>query len=158
MRRLSYTAYVLLTAAIAALPVLSVSAQDIGDIDEPGDVVIPVLWSIGAILVGGLILAVFQMYKRHYGGFDNPEWVAPIGAIYSRDLPQDEEVIHGHDTEDATGGAVEPAALDTSHEIRDREAFPPQDPEEQKREAIETGESDVPPPDSEAEIKDAEHH
>lgn len=85
------------TALTAALPPLSAAAQAApggGD----GDVVGPVIWSIVAALVGILILGILYLFKRQLGMFDDPDWIAPIGAVYSKDLPsEDEEDEHGGD-------------------------------------------------------------
>lgn len=90
------------TALTAALPPLSAAAQATPGVD--GDVVGPVIWSIVATLVGGLILGILYLFKRQLGMFEDQDWIAPIGAVYSKDLPsEDEEDEHAGDEGHSAG-------------------------------------------------------
>lgn len=87
------------TAVLAALPPMSAAAQAPG---VGNDVVTPVIWTIVAALVGVVILGIFYLLKRQLGLFENPDWIAPIEPVYSKDLPDEDEEhgaggdAHGH--------------------------------------------------------------
>ncbi|PFG74288.1 hypothetical protein [Tepidiforma thermophila] len=71
------------------------------------DVLPVVLWSLAGVAVFSVVLGVLYLLKRQVGGFpENPEWVAPISIMRSRDLPADDDA-HGHG--DAHGGHAAPA-------------------------------------------------
>lgn len=71
------------------------------------DVLPVVLWSLAGAAVFAVVLGVLYLLKRQVGGFpENPEWVAPISIMRSRDLPADDDT-HGHG--DAHGGHAAPA-------------------------------------------------
>ncbi|GIW13926.1 MAG: hypothetical protein KatS3mg062_1365 [Tepidiforma sp.] len=66
------------------------------------DVLPAVLWSLVGVGVFAVVLGVLYLFKRQVGGFpENPDWVAPISIMRSRDLPADDDA-HGHgDSHDA---------------------------------------------------------
>lgn len=86
---------------IAALPPLGAMAQEGGATGGGGDVVDPAIWSLVGVAIASLVLGLLYLFKRETGGFDKQDWVAPIGIIYSADLPDDEPDA-GHDTDGAS--------------------------------------------------------
>jgi hypothetical protein len=45
-------------------------------------------WAVGGVLVGAVVMGVFYLFKRRVGGFPaNPDWVAPITIMPSKDFP-----------------------------------------------------------------------
>jgi len=71
------------------------------------DVLPTILWSLAGVGVFAVALGVLYLLKRQVGGFpENPEWVAPISIMCSRDLPADDD-SHGHG--DPHGGHAAPA-------------------------------------------------
>lgn len=57
----------------------------------------PVLWSLAGVAIFAVGLGVLYLLKRQVGGFpENPDWVAPISIMRSRDLPADDGDAHGH--------------------------------------------------------------
>lgn len=60
------------------------------------DVLPAVLWSLAGVAIFAIVMGVFYLFKRQVGGFpENPEWVAPISIMRSRDLPAEDDT-HGH--------------------------------------------------------------
>jgi len=71
------------------------------------DVLPTILWSLAGVGVFAVVLGVLYLLKRQVGGFpENPEWVAPISIMRSRDLPADDD-SNGHG--DPHGGHAAPA-------------------------------------------------
>ena len=67
------------------------------------DVVPGAVWTVVGVAVGGLVLGIFYLLKRRVGGFpQNPDWVAPITIMPSKELPQEGDFgdaapdAHGH--------------------------------------------------------------
>lgn len=61
------------------------------------DVTETVLWSLAGVAVFAVGLGVLYLLKRQVGGFpENPDWVAPISIMRSRDLPAEDSDGHGH--------------------------------------------------------------
>lgn len=49
-----------------------------------------VLWSTAALSATLIVLTALYMLKRRVGGFpENPDWVAPIQVLYSKDSPDE---------------------------------------------------------------------
>ena len=64
-----------------------------------------VLWSSAALAGTLIVLSALYMLKRRIGGFpENPDWVAPIQVLYSKDSPDE-----GH------FGDVDPNAAHGAH-------------------------------------------
>ncbi len=60
------------------------------------DVLPVVLWSLAGVAIVAVSLGVLYLLKRQVGGFpENPDWVAPISIMRSRDLPADDGDGHG---------------------------------------------------------------
>lgn len=88
-------------ASDPVLPHQSLTAlnQDHGEEEEAGqevttapggdgqDLKTVALWTISGIAAAAVFLTALYMLKRKIGGFDNPEWVAPITILYSKDAP-----------------------------------------------------------------------
>lgn len=64
-----------------------------------------VLWSTAALAASLIVLTALYMLKRRIGAFpENPDWVAPIQVLYSKDAPDE-----GH------FGDVDPHAAHGAH-------------------------------------------
>ncbi len=49
-----------------------------------------VLWSTAVLAASLVVLSALYMLKRRIGAFpDNPDWVAPIQVLYSKDAPDE---------------------------------------------------------------------
>jgi hypothetical protein len=60
------------------------------------DVLPAILWSLAGVAIFAVVMGVLYLFKRQVGGFpENPEWVAPISIMRSRDLPSEDDA-HGH--------------------------------------------------------------
>ena len=72
--------------------------------DDEGRPVEPMLlWSLAGIGISGVALTVLYLLKRRVGGFpENPEWVAPITIMQSKDNAT-EETFGGVSDHDAHG-------------------------------------------------------
>lgn len=54
------------------------------------DVVPGAIWTVVGVAAGALILGIFYLLKRRVGGFpQNPDWVAPISIMPSKDSPDE---------------------------------------------------------------------
>jgi hypothetical protein len=54
------------------------------------DVVPGSIWTVVGVAAGGLVLGIFYLLKRRVGGFPaNPDWVAPITIMPSKDSPDE---------------------------------------------------------------------
>lgn len=80
MKSLSARAALLAVAALTALPALAARAQASPTSDGTGTDIVPVaVWTVVGVLIFGLVLGIFYLFKRRVGGFPrNPKWVAPI--------------------------------------------------------------------------------
>jgi hypothetical protein len=111
-RAISATVLALLLALALAAPVRADDGHGSPDpmVQSGGsevDVVSTVLWSLAGAAIFAVGLGVLYLLKRQVGGFpENPEWVAPISIMRSRDLPADDD-SHGHG--DPHGGHAAPA-------------------------------------------------
>lgn len=55
------------------------------DVGVTGNLKEVALWTSAGIAASAIFLTAFYMLKRKIGLFDNPEWVAPITILYSKD-------------------------------------------------------------------------
>lgn len=76
-------------ALAAAAPAAAAPALEVGY--GPGKSVEPVIiWTAVGVAIISVVGGTFYLLKRQVGAFPaNPEWVAPISIIRSRDLPGD---------------------------------------------------------------------
>lgn len=71
--------------------------------DEARPVEPMLLWSLAGIGIGGVGLTVLYLLKRRVGGFpQNPDWVAPITIMQSKDNAT-EETFGGVSSHDSHG-------------------------------------------------------
>jgi hypothetical protein len=70
--------------------------------DDEGRPVEPMLlWSLAGIGASGVVLTVLYLLKRRVGGFpENPDWVAPITIMQSKDNATEETFggVSAHDS------------------------------------------------------------
>lgn len=92
-------------AAQPAQPLPAVAAQDTGSHGASAESTSSglsantdrILWSLLAIALAVPLGGIFYLLKRRLGAFpEQPEWVAPISVMRSRDLP-DERTYQGSD-------------------------------------------------------------
>jgi hypothetical protein len=76
-------------------PLPSSAAQENGDEESAAegsgrDVAPVAIWSVVGIIAGAIVFTALYMLKRQIGGFpENPDWVAPITILYSKDAPDE---------------------------------------------------------------------
>lgn len=98
------------SAAVEPMPAAgpAIAHQDHGDDEAATDgggssIASRVIWSLAAIGGLGVVLTALYMLKRRTGGFpENPDWVAPIEVLYTKDSP-DEGYYGDADTSAAHG-------------------------------------------------------
>lgn len=87
---------------IDPVPIVRNRAHEDEAPSEDKDVTTTLLWSIGGIGAGAVVMGTLYLFKRKIGGFPkNPTWVAPITIMPSRENPTDEtwgagDAAHGH--------------------------------------------------------------
>lgn len=78
--------------------------QETGDNDSGTSSRDMLIWFSVGVGVFGLVLGVLYLFKKEIGGFpENPDWVAPITILRSKDSPDegffgDAPAGHGHDS------------------------------------------------------------
>jgi len=85
---------------VEPIPIVRTAAQEGHADDTEGghDVAPMLLWSIAGVAAGGVVLGTLYLLKRQVGGFPaNPEWVAPITVMPSRDNADDSTWGNGGD-------------------------------------------------------------